>query len=58
MQQSRVLDAPNLRDDFYCSVLAYSLNLQTLAVGLGNIVYTWSDREGVHAINGTQHDGV
>ncbi|KAG6018393.1 hypothetical protein E4U43_001765 [Claviceps pusilla] len=55
--QIRVLDAPNLRDDFYCSVLAYSPSLQTLAVGLGNIVYTWSDKDGVHAINGVQQEG-
>lgn len=55
---SRVLDAPNLRDDFYCSVLAYSFCRQTLAVGLGNIVYTWSDKEGVRSVNGSQHDGT
>ncbi|KAK2603939.1 hypothetical protein QQS21_003874 [Conoideocrella luteorostrata] len=54
----KVLDAPNLRDDFYCSVLAYSLSFQTLAVGLGNVVYAWSDKEGVRAVNGVQQDGV
>lgn len=39
----RVLDAPSLRDDYYCSVLAYSATAQTLAVGLGNVLYTWSE---------------
>ncbi|PHH81670.1 hypothetical protein CDD83_3511 [Cordyceps sp. RAO-2017] len=42
----RVLDAPSLRDDFYCSVLAYSATCQTLAICLGNLVYTWSERFG------------
>ncbi|RCI14369.1 hypothetical protein L249_6022 [Ophiocordyceps polyrhachis-furcata BCC 54312] len=36
----RVLDAPCLRDDYYCSILAYSATCQTLAVGLGNVLYT------------------
>jgi meiosis-specific APC/C activator protein AMA1 len=35
----RVLDAPSLRDDYYCSVLAYSDIVKVLAVGLGNTVY-------------------
>lgn len=39
----RVLDAPTLRDDYYCSLLAYSTTLQCLAVGLGPHVYLWSE---------------
>ncbi|KAK5116396.1 hypothetical protein LTR62_007943 [Meristemomyces frigidus] len=39
----RVLDAPALRDDFYCSLLAYSPTLHSLAVGLGPHVYLWSE---------------
>jgi hypothetical protein len=35
----RVLDAPNLRDDYYCSVLAYSPLTKILAVSLGNAIY-------------------
>ncbi|KHN99264.1 WD40 repeat-like-containing domain protein [Metarhizium album ARSEF 1941] len=54
----KVLDAPNLRDDFYCSVLAYSYSCQTLAIGLGNIIYTWSDKEGVRSVNGSQQDAT
>ncbi|KAG8427659.1 hypothetical protein J3459_022587 [Metarhizium acridum] len=54
----KVLDAPSLRDDFYCSVLAYSFSCQTLAIGLGNIVYTWSDKGGVRSVNGSQQDGT
>ncbi|KAK0870525.1 hypothetical protein LTR87_013271 [Friedmanniomyces endolithicus] len=39
----RVLDAPALRDDYYCSLLAYSPILHCLAVGLGSHVYLWSE---------------
>jgi len=42
-----VLDAPQLRDDYYCSLLAYSSDAQCLAVGLGNYVHLWSERKGV-----------
>lgn len=53
----RVLDAPGLRDD-YCSTLAYSVACQTLAVGLGNMLYTWSDEAGVRTVNGAAIDSV
>ncbi|EGD97971.1 WD domain-containing protein [Trichophyton tonsurans CBS 112818] len=39
----RVLDAPLLRDDFYCSTLAYCYTARVLAVGLGHRVYIWSE---------------
>lgn len=42
-----VLDAPQLRDDFYCSLLAYSRVTQCLAVGLGNFVHLWTEKSGV-----------
>ncbi|KAK4548090.1 hypothetical protein LTR36_010810 [Oleoguttula mirabilis] len=42
----RVLDAPALRDDYYCSLLAYSATVQCLAIGLGPHVYLWSDTRG------------
>ncbi|KAF2636462.1 WD40 repeat-like protein [Massarina eburnea CBS 473.64] len=42
-----VLDAPQLRDDYYCSLLAYSHTAKCLAVGLGNFVHLWSERKGV-----------
>lgn len=42
----RVLDAPALRDDYYCSLLAYSHTLECLAVGLGPHVYLWSEKRG------------
>ncbi|KAI9149141.1 Meiosis-specific APC/C activator protein AMA1 [Paramyrothecium foliicola] len=54
----KVLDAPNLRDDFYCSVLAYSITSQTLAVGLGNVLYTWSEGLGVRMLHGLPLEGV
>lgn len=43
----RVLDARHLRDDFYCSILAYSDTCGILAVGLGNVLYGWTEDEGV-----------
>lgn len=43
-----VLDAPSLRDDYYCSLLAYSETARCLAVGLGNHVYLWSEARGVN----------
>lgn len=42
-----MLDAPTLRDDFYCTVLAYCPVLRVLAVGLSNRVYLWSESHGV-----------
>lgn len=42
-----VLDAPQLRDDFYCSLLAYSYTTHSLAVGLSNAVFLWSEKHGV-----------
>ena len=41
---SIVLDAPALRDDYYCSLLAYSDTVECLAVGLGPHVYLWSEK--------------
>ncbi|KAL2427953.1 hypothetical protein ABEF91_006207 [Exophiala dermatitidis] len=43
----RVLDAPNLKDDYYCSVLAYSYTCHTLAVALTQKVYIWTEQYGV-----------
>lgn len=42
-----MLDAPGLRDDYYCTVLAYCHTAQTLAVGLNNRVYLWSESLGI-----------
>lgn len=42
-----MLDAPQLRDDYYCSLLAYSHSAKCLAVGLGSFVHLWSERKGV-----------
>ncbi|KAB8342754.1 hypothetical protein FH972_022352 [Carpinus fangiana] len=41
------LEAPDLRDDFYCSVLAYSCAADRLAVALGSMVYLWSEHRAV-----------
>ncbi|KAK5944140.1 hypothetical protein PMZ80_003421 [Knufia obscura] len=43
----RVLDAPRLKDDFYCSVLAYCYTCRTLAVALTHRVYLWTEAHGV-----------
>lgn len=42
----RVLDAPGLRDDYYCSLLAYSPVTHSLAVGLHSDIYTWTESTG------------
>lgn len=46
----KVLDAPSLRDDYYCSILAFSPICQTLAVGLGTRLYSWSEDTGVQVL--------
>lgn len=46
----KVLDAPNLRDDYYCSILAFDSISQTLAVGLGTRLYSWSESTGVQTL--------
>ncbi|KAK5045686.1 hypothetical protein LTR84_009055 [Exophiala bonariae] len=43
----RVLDAPNLKDDYYCSILAYNPTCHTLAVALTQKVYLWTEQYGV-----------
>ncbi|OAL21915.1 hypothetical protein AYO22_07512 [Fonsecaea multimorphosa] len=43
----RVLGAPNLKDDYYCSILAYSQTCHSLAVALGQKVYLWTEKYGV-----------
>jgi meiosis-specific APC/C activator protein AMA1 len=51
------VDAPNLRDDFYCSVLAYSPTCHTIAVGLGSTLYAWLEKQGVHLLNAGSPNG-
>lgn len=46
----KVLDAPNLRDDYYCSILAFDSVSQTLAVALGTRLYCWAESTGVQAL--------
>lgn len=41
-----MLDAPGLRDDYYCSLLAYSGITHSLAVGLHTDVYNWTEANG------------
>ncbi|KAF7720027.1 Uncharacterized protein PECH_008100 [Penicillium ucsense] len=44
-QPFRLLEAPGLRDDYYCSPLAYCYTLGVLAVALGHQVYVWAEEE-------------
>ncbi|CAJ2510657.1 Uu.00g062820.m01.CDS01 [Anthostomella pinea] len=53
----KVLDAPGLRDDYYCSIMAYSPSCHTLVVGLGNLLYGWSESSGVTLLNAGMKDG-
>ncbi|KAK6371845.1 hypothetical protein LTS17_008669 [Exophiala oligosperma] len=43
----RVLDAPHMKDDYYCNVLAYSHTCHTLAVALEQKVFLWNEQYGV-----------
>lgn len=36
------LEAPGLKDDFYCNVVSWSQMTNRIAVGLSNAVYSWS----------------
>jgi cell division cycle protein 20 (cofactor of APC complex) len=52
----RVLDAPNIVDDYYLNLLDWSCNNQ-VAIGLGQHVYVWSaDTGGVHPLLETSSD--
>ncbi|KAK7949223.1 uncharacterized protein PG986_010109 [Apiospora aurea] len=53
----RVLDATGLRDDYYCSVMAFCSNCDVIAVGLGNFVYGWSETSEVSMLNRGTRDG-
>ncbi|KAH0444653.1 WD domain-containing protein [Colletotrichum camelliae] len=53
----KVLDAPGLRDDYYCSVLAYSPTCGSLAVGLGSALYGWTEQFGAVPIDFFHHKG-
>lgn len=53
----RILDAPGLRDDYYCSVMAYSPTCNVLAIGLGGLLYGWSETTGATLLNSGVRDG-
>jgi hypothetical protein len=40
-----------MRDDYYCSALAYAPNLNVLAVGMGSLLYLWSERTGYELLS-------
>lgn len=56
LPSTRVLDAPGLRDDFYCSIMAYDPNCGILAVGLGGLLYVWDEDTGVRLLNAGSSD--
>lgn len=47
----RTLDAPGLRDDYYCTVMAYCSNCDVLAIGLADVLYGWSEANGPTLLN-------
>ena len=53
-----ILSAPNYRDDFYCSLLAYCPTTGTVAVGLADLLYTWSEAEGAAHLNGGNNSQI
>lgn len=54
----RILSAPKFRDDFYCTLLAYSPTANTMAVGLADLLYTWTEAKGATHINGSDDPTV
>lgn len=51
----RILDAPELKDDYYINVLDWSVRDNVLAVALGNSVYLWNADTGVtHTLSPTR----
>jgi cell division cycle protein 20 (cofactor of APC complex) len=44
-QPTRILDAPDLKDDYYLNLIAWSAN-NTIAVALGPAVYLWDAKTG------------
>ena len=47
---SRVLDAPNLVDDYYLNLLSWGKN-NVIAVALKNSLYLWNAENGFYIIN-------
>lgn len=44
-KESRILDAPNLKDDFYMNIMDWGKN-NILAVALGRVLYLWNSKNG------------
>lgn len=42
----KVLDAPGLRNDFYSNLVCWANKADTIAAGLGSIVYCWNETNG------------
>ncbi|KAK6826172.1 WD repeat-containing protein [Apiospora arundinis] len=56
-KSGEVLDATGLRDDYYCSVMAFCPNCDVIAVGLGNVVYGWSESSQVSLLSKSGREG-
>lgn len=46
----KVLDAPGLRNDYYSNLVCWANKTDMIAVGLGSIVYCWSEKKGTTAL--------
>ena len=56
LKSERILDAPELLDDFYCNLLDWSRNGGRIAIGLGKTVYVYSPA-GTGSVDGAlDHD--
>lgn len=51
----RVLDAPELRDDYYCTLLAYDPPSHSLAVALDDKAYIWTEYRSVVPVSRQIH---
>ncbi|ODV58095.1 Ama1p, partial [Ascoidea rubescens DSM 1968] len=54
----RVLDAPNLKNDFYTNLVAWSSKTGKVGVGLGNNVYLWNEESGAIPLQTIDYEQV
>lgn len=54
----KVLDAPGLRNDFYSNLVCWANKSETIAAGLGSVVYCWNEKTGTIPLESSSEDVV
>jgi meiosis-specific APC/C activator protein AMA1 len=54
----KVLDAPGLRNDFYSNLVCWANKSDTIAAGLGSVVYCWNEKSGTTPLQSSSTDIV